>query len=457
MSRERGVEDRESLRQRILELVAEYYRQAHTNQPFIPGQTRVQYAGRVYDEQELMAAVDAALDFWLTAGPRAEAFEEGLARFLNLRHALAVNSGSSANLVALTVLRSRRLERPLEAGDEVITPAAGFPTTVAPIIQNGLVPVFVDCQLGTYNLEPEQLEPALSKRTRAIFLAHTLGNPVEMTPVMEFARAHNLYVVEDTCDALGAAYDGRMVGTFGDLATLSFYPAHHITTGEGGAVLTDDPLLARIAQSIRDWGRDCHCRHDSPPTGACGHRFEWEIPGLEEPYDHRYLFVEIGYNLKMTDLQAAIGLAQLEKLPGFIAARRHNFEKLYEGLKPYEEFLLLPAWSDRARPSWFAFPITVRPTAPFSRRDLTAFLEAHNIETRFLFAGNILRQPGYRGAPHRTVGDLANSDLILRSTFFIGVYPGLDEARLAYVLEVFEEFFRRETSNIEHRTLNIEH
>ncbi|HEC36369.1 MAG TPA: lipopolysaccharide biosynthesis protein RfbH [Anaerolineae bacterium] len=437
--------DEQTLRRRIRELVVEYYRQAHSSRPFVPGQTRVNYAGRVYDERELIAAVDACLDFWLTAGPRTEAFEQRLAKYIGLRHALMVNSGSSANLVAITALCSRRLERPLEAGDEVITPAVGFPTTVAPIIQNNLLPVFVDCVLGTYNLDPEQLEPALSERTRAVFLAHTLGNPVEMEPVMAFAREHDLYVIEDACDALGSLYDGRMVGTFGHLATLSFYPAHHITTGEGGAVLTNDSHLARIAQSIRDWGRDCYCRHDSPPEGACGRRFEWEIPGLDEPYDHRYLFVEIGYNLKMTDLQAAIGLAQLEKTPDFIAARQRNFERLHEGLKPYKEFLLLPTWSEQAAPSWFAFPITVRPEAPFSRRELITFLEARNVETRLLFAGNIIRQPGYRHIPHRTVGDLPNSDLVLRSTFFVGVYPGLDQARIAYVLEVFADFFKRAT------------
>lgn len=441
MSRERGVEDRESLRQRILELVAEYYRQAHTNQPFIPGQTRVQYAGRVYDEQELMAAVDAALDFWLTAGPRTEAFEERLAETVGTAHALAVNSGSSANLLAVAALRSRRLKRPLEPGDEVITSALAFPTTVAPILQNGLVPVFVDCERDTYNLDLSHLEEALSPRTRAIFLAHTLGNPVEMEPLMDFACAHSLYVIEDACDALGATYDGRMVGTFGHLATLSFYPAHHITTGEGGAVLVDDPLLARVVRSLRDWGRDCWCRHNSPPNGACGHRFDWTIPGLEEPYDHRYFYVEIGYNLKMTDVQAAIGLAQLEKLPAFLEARRRNFQWLREGLEPYGEFLSLPAWSARARPAWFAFPITVRPEAPFTRRDLTTFLEEQNIETRLLFAGNILRQPAYREIPHRIVGSLANSDRVLRSTFFIGVYPGLDRARIDHILRTFARFF----------------
>jgi len=429
------------LRQQILDLVVEYYRTTHAPRSFVPGQTRVQYAGRVYDERELVAATGAVLDFWLTAGPQVGAFEDALACFLRLHHALAVNSGSSANLVAVTALRSRRLEHPLEPGDEVITPAVGFPTTVAPIVQNGLVPAFVDCQLGTYNLDPAQLEPALSDRTRALFFAHTLGNPVEMAPVMEFAHAYDLYVIEDVCDALGTIYDGQMVGTFGDIATLSFYPPHHITTGEGGAVLTDDSQLARIAQSIRDWGRDCWCRYNSPPTGACGRRFDWEIPGLDEPYDHRYLFAEIGYNLKMTEVQAAIGLAQLVKLPGFVAARKRNFARLYEGLKPYEESLILPTWSKRAEPSWFAFPITVRPGAPFSRRDLTTFLEKQNIETRVLFAGNILRQPGYRDIPHRIIGGLSNSDQVLRSTFFVGVYPGLDDARIAYMLEAFGKFF----------------
>jgi CDP-6-deoxy-D-xylo-4-hexulose-3-dehydrase len=355
---------------------------------------------------------------------------------------LPVNSGSSANLVAMTALRSRRLERPLEPGDEVITPAMGFPTTVAPIVQNQLTPVFVDCELGTYNLDPTQLEPALSERTRAIFFAHTLGNPADMQAVMAFARTHDLYVIEDVCDALGSVYDGRMVGTFGHLSTLSFYPAHHITTGEGGAVVTDDPDLARIVQSVRDWGRDCHCRYDSPPGGACGRRFDWLIPGLDEPYDHRYLFVEIGYNLKMTDLQAAIGVAQLDKLPDFIAARKQNFARLYEGLKPYEEFLILPRWCAQADPAWFTFPISVRPDAPLSRRELTTFLEQRHIETRLLFSGNVVRQPGYLDIPHRVVGDLPNSDQVLRSTFFVGVYPGLDDARIAYILDTFADCFR---------------
>jgi CDP-6-deoxy-D-xylo-4-hexulose-3-dehydrase len=433
--------DIQLLRQQILDQVAEYYREAHADRAFVPGKSRVNYASRVYDEQELIRAVDAVLDFWLTVGPRTQAFEYGLADFLGARRALAVNSGSSANLLAVSVLRSQRLDRPLEPGDEVITAAMGFPTTTAPIVQNKLVPVFVDCQLGTYNLDTEQLKPALSDRTRAVFLAHMLGNPVDMDPVMDFAQEYDLYVIEDACEALGSTYDGQLVGTFGGMATFSFYPSHHMTTGEGGALVTDQPALARIARSLRDWGRDCQCTHDSPSEGACGRRFEWQIPGLDEPYDHRYLYVEIGYNMKMTDVHAAIGLAQLEKLPRFIEDRKETFKVLYEGLRPYQEFLLLPTWSQRADPAWFAFPLTVRPDAPFSRRELITFLEGRNIETRLLLAGNLVRQPGYRHIEHRTVGDLSVADQVLRSSFFVGVYPGLDDARIAYVLEAFADFF----------------
>jgi CDP-6-deoxy-D-xylo-4-hexulose-3-dehydrase len=437
------MEKREQLREQIRDLVTEYYRQSHAARPFVAGETRVHYAGRVYDERELAAAVEACLDFWLTAGANASEFEGRLASIIGASRALLVNSGSSANLLAVSALCSHSLGRPLAPGDEVIAPAMGFPTSVAPIVQHGLVPVFVDCELGTYNLDPTQLELALSDRTRALFFAHTLGNPADMERVSAFAQAHGLFVIEDSCDALGSTYDDRMVGSFGDLATLSFYPAHHITTGEGGAVLVNKPEYARIVQSLRDWGRDCFCAHDSPPEGACGRRFEWKIPGVDEPYDHRYLYSEIGYNLKMTDIQAAIGLMQLEKLADFVAARRRNFARLYDGLKPYEEYLILPTRCERSNPAWFAFPITVRPGAPFARHDLTGWLEERHIETRFLFAGNITRQPGYRHIKHRTVGDLANSDLVMRSAFFVGVYPGLDDARLDYMLEAFTGFFHR--------------
>lgn len=432
---------KEVLRQGILEKVEEYYRQAHAGEAFVPGQTRIHYAGRVYDEQELIAAVDAALDFWLTVGPRTAAFERQLAEYVGANHALTVNSGSSANLLAISALRSARVRRPLRPGDEVITAAMGFPTTAAPIVQNELVPVFVDCQLGSYNIDVEQLDLALSDRTRAVFVAHMLGNPIEMEPLMAFVQDHDLYLVEDTCEALGSVYDGQACGTFGDLSTFSFYPSHHMTTGEGGAVTTNNSRLARVVRSLRDWGRDCQCTHESPPEGFCGRRFSWEIPGLDEPYDHRYLYVEIGYNMKMTDIQAAIGLAQLEKLPQFIEVRRQNFRRLYEGLKAHEEFLILPTWSHRADPAWFALPLTIRPGAPFTRRELITFLENRNIETRLLLAGNLVRQPGYRDIRRRVIGDLPTADLILRASFFIGVYPGLNEAQIAYVREAFADFF----------------
>ncbi len=434
----------EALRAEILDRVTEYYRLAHEAHEWEPGRTRVQYAGRVFDEHEMRNMADSVLEFWLTAGRYAETFEEKLGRYLGVREVIPVNSGSSANLVAITTLCSRQLHsRPLEPGDEVITPAVTFPTTLAPIIQNRLVPVLVDSQMGSYNLDVSQLEAALSPRTRAIFAAHTLGNPVEMDALMEFARQHDLYVIEDNCDALGSRYDGRMTGTIGHLGTSSFYPAHHITLGEGGAVYTNSRRLAKIARTIRDWGRDCWCGYINPPNGRCGKRFDWAIDGAEDiRYDHRYLFTEIGYNLKLTDPQAAVGVAQLEKLPDFVAARKRNFRVLYEGLKPLEQFFILPTWSPKADPSWFAFPITVRSEAPFERGPLQRYLEERLIETRLLFAGNILKQPGYRHAPCRVVGNLPVADHVMRSTFFVGVYPGLGQAQLSYMLEIFYDFVK---------------
>jgi CDP-6-deoxy-D-xylo-4-hexulose-3-dehydrase len=433
----------ESLRQSILAQVAEYYLEEHQQRDFVPGESRVHYAGRVYDAQEMQNMVGAVLDFWLTAGPEAEKFEHKLGKFLGAREVIPVNSGSSANLVAVTALCSRQLHRGLRPGDEVIVPAASFPTTVNPIIQNRLVPVFVDSCLGDYNLDVSQLEAAVSPRTRALMFAHTLGNPADMAAVMEFVRRHDLLLVEDTCDALGATWDGRQVGSFGNAATLSFYPAHHITLGEGGAVYTSSRRLAKIARSVRDWGRDCWCGYDNPVNGRCGIRFEREIPGLDGKYDHRYVYSEIGYNLKLTDVQAAMGLAQLDKLPDFIARRQENFRYLYEGLKPYEEHLLLPTWHPKADPSWFAFPLWVREAAPFTRYDISRFLENRQIETRTLFAGNILRQPGYQGIDRRVVGDLANADRIMRGAFFVGVYPGLDRAQLDYMIDIFGQFFKQ--------------
>ncbi|MGC9396823.1 MAG: lipopolysaccharide biosynthesis protein RfbH [Anaerolineae bacterium] len=432
----------EALRREILAKVAEYYDVAHRPVDFVPGETFVNYGGRVYDERELQSAVEAILDFWLTDGPRVETFSARLGQYVGLKRVLTVNSGSSANLVAMTTLRSQQLDRPLKTGDEVITPAATFPTTVAPIVQNQLMPVFIDCKVGTYNIDVDLLEAALSEKTRAVFVPHILGNPVEMDRVMEFAEAHNLYVIEDTCDALGSRYDGVSCGAFGHLSTFSFYPAHHITTGEGGAVGTNDKKLYHIAHSIRDWGRDCWCDHKSHRDGECRKRFDWEIPGLGEPYDHRYYFTEIGYNLKMTDIQAAIGLPQLDKLPDFVAARQRNFKVLYEGLARYADHLVLPVWSPKAGPAWFAFTIAVRESAPFTRRDLNDFLREHKVETRYLFAGNILHQPGYRDIPRRVATPLPQTERVLKSAFFIGVYPGMDDARLAYILQVFEDFFK---------------
>ena len=433
----------EALRREILEKVADYYRLKYADRPFVPGQSRVQYAGRVFDEEEMVNATDAVLDFWLTLGRFGEEFERKLGAFVGVRAVIPVNSGSSANLVAMTTLCARQLRNGLRPGDEVITPAVTFPTTLAPIVQNRLVPVMVDCQLGNYNIDVDQLEEARSDRTRALFLPHTLGNPIDMDKVVAFCRQYNLFLIEDTCDALGSTFDGRHVGTFGHLATLSFYPAHHITMGEGGAVYTNSLRLARLARTMRDWGRDCFCGYDNPPDGKCGHRFDWKIPGLNEPYDHRYLYTEIGYNLKPTDMQAAIGVAQMDKLPSFIEQRKKHFRLIYDGLRRYEDFLILPTTHPKADPSWFAFPITLRPGAPFTRKQITRFLEDRNIETRYLFSGNILKQPGYRDIERRVVGDLPNSDIVLKGAFFVGVYPGLDETRIEYMLDAFHAFFAR--------------
>jgi len=431
----------EELRQEILEKVAEYYRLKHAPREFEPGTTRVQYAGRVFDEEEMMNATDAVLDFWLTLGRFGLEFERQLGEFLGVSSVIPVNSGSSANLVAVTTLCARQLRNGLRPGDEVITPAVTFPTTLAPIVQNRLVPVMVDCQLGNYNIDVDQLEAAISDRTRAMFVPHTLGNPIDMDKLMAFVKRHKLYLIEDTCDALGSTFDGNPVGTFGHFGTLSFYPAHHITMGEGGAVYTNSLRLARLARTVRDWGRDCFCGYVNPSDGKCGHRLNWKIPGVGEPYDHRYLYTEIGYNLKPTDMQAAIAVAQMGKLPSFIEKRKRHFKMIYEGLQRFEEHLMLPTQHPKSDPSWFAFPITVRPGAPFTRRELTRHLESQNIETRYLFSGNILQQPAYRDIEHRIVGELVNSDVVLKGSFFVGVYPGLDEARIEYLLDSFHAFF----------------
>jgi CDP-6-deoxy-D-xylo-4-hexulose-3-dehydrase len=437
-----AVRDPAALREQIRELVAEYHTAAFPARDFVGGETPVPVSGKVFDASELQHLVDASLDFWLTTGRFANRFERELARVFGVRHALLVNSGSSADLLALTALTSPLLEeRRLVPGDEVITVAAGFPTTVNPILQNGLIPVFVDVTIPTYDIDVTQLEAARSDRTRAVMLAHTLGNPFDLGAVSEFCKKHGLWLVEDCCDAVGATYDGKHVGTFGDLATASFYPAHHITMGEGGAVMTKLPLLKRIVESFRDWGRDCWCEPGKDNT--CGKRFDWQLGELPYGYDHKYTYSHIGYNLKATDMQAAVGVAQLAKLPGFIEARRRNFQILKEGMRDLEEFFILPEATPNSEPSWFGFPIAVRPEAPFTRDQIVRELESRKIGTRLLFAGNLLRQPAYQGIPHRVVGDLKNSDFVMNQVFWIGVYPGLNVPELAYVLDTFHGFAGR--------------
>jgi CDP-6-deoxy-D-xylo-4-hexulose-3-dehydrase len=435
------------LRAEILQLVAEYYKEAFAPVPFQPGVTPVPVSGRVFDDAEIKHLVEAALDFWLTTGRFAAQFEREFARFFGLRHAMLVNSGSSANLLALSCLTSPKLgDRALRPGDEVITVAAGFPTTVNPIFQNQLVPVFVDIHIPTYNIDADQLEAALSDRTRAIMLAHTLGNPFDVQRVVDFARRHQLWLIEDCCDAVGATYQGKKVGTFGDLATVSFYPAHHITMGEGGCVLTDNSKLKTLVESFRDWGRDCWCEPGKDNT--CGKRFGWQLGELPEGYDHKYTYSHIGYNLKATDMQAAIGVAQLAKLPAFIEARRRNFQVLWQGLSDLAEFFILPQATPGSDPSWFGFPITVADDAPFTRNQLVQFLEARKIGTRLLFGGNLTRQPAYQGLRHRVIESLENTDRVMHNTFWLGIYPGVSTAMLDFVIESIHEFVHSHRSNL---------
>lgn len=421
----------EALRQQILDLVAHYHAAQWPEKPFQMGDA-VPVSGKVFDAKDLQSLVDASLDFWLTTGRFAREFEARFASFMEQKHCLLVNSGSSANLLALTALTDASLgRRRLLPGDEVITCATGFPTTVNPILQNQLVPVFLDAHIPSYNMDVSRLEEAIGPRTKAIMLAHTLGNPFDLDVVMDVARRHELWVVEDCCDAVGAKYRGRSVGTFGDLATTSFYPAHHITMGEGGAVLTSNAQLRRIVESLRDWGRDCWCEPGCDNT--CQKRFDWQLGELPQGYDHKYTYSRIGYNLKATDMQAAVGVSQLEKLPGFIEKRKVNFEYLRNLLKPLEPFLFLPEATSGSEPSWFGFPITVRETSPRDRNEIIRSLDAAKIGTRLLFGGNLLRQPAYKGIPHRVLGDLSQADRIMNGTFWIGVYPGLTQPMLDYM------------------------
>ena len=433
----------QSLRAEILALVRRYHDEdAREKRAAAPVEPVVRYAGRHYDAEEIVQAVDASLDFWLTAGRFSESFESRFASYLGVDTALLVNSGSSANLVALSTLTSPKLkDRRLRPGDEVVTVAAGFPTTVNPIIQNRAVPVFVDVELGTYVPRVEAVERAIGPRTRAVMIAHTMGVPYEVKEIRELCDTHGLWLIEDNCDALGSRYDGALTGTIGHLSTFSFYPAHHITMGEGGVVATPHDVLGRIARSFRDWGRDCYCAGGENNT--CGKRFGQQFGRLPFGYDHKYVYTHIGYNLKVTEMQAAIGLAQLDKLPGFIDARRRNHAALTEGLRKHESHLILHTAARKADPSWFGYVITVRPEAPFTREALVGALEAARIETRSLFCGNLLAHPAYDEIEHRVVGELANTDTIMTRTFFIGVYPGIDQVMVNHVLETVNGFIEQ--------------
>ncbi len=425
----------------ILELVKQYCETEHKKPKFIAGQSPVPVSGKVYDYSDMQNLVESGLDFWLTTGRFNREFEKTLARFLGTQHVLTCNSGSSANLLALTALTSHLLkDKALKAGDEVITCATGFPTTINPILINNLVPVFLDVDIPSYNMDIAKLEEAITPKTKAIMVAHTLGNPFDLEKIKAIADKYNLFLVEDTCDALGAEYNGQKVGTFGDIGTLSFYPAHHITMGEGGAVFTNRSVLKRALESIRDWGRDCYCEPGKDNT--CNKRFCQQLGDLPFGYDHKYTYSHVGYNLKITDMQASVGLSQLKHLPKFIEKRQENFDILFNGLKEFEEFFILPKVSPKAKPSWFGFPITIKPNATFTRNKLVEFLDENKIGTRLLFGGNLLKQPYMKNQNYKIIGDLKNSDIVVNNTFWIGVYPGLGAEELNYVLEIFRKFLK---------------
>ena len=425
----------------LQQVLKRIYSEKFAKKEFEPGISHIPISGKIFDEQEIYKMVEAVLDGWWTEGHFSDEFEQKLSRWLGVRYTALTNSGSSANLLAVTALTSQKLgTKKLNPGDEVITVAAGFPSTVNPIIQNNLVPVFVDVEIGTYNASIEQIKKAISPKTRAIMIAHTLGNPFDLSEIKKLCEENDYWLIEDNCDALGSLYNGKKTGTFGHIATCSFYPAHHITMGEGGAVFTDDETLNAIVRSVRDWGRDCKCKTGSDNT--CGMRFGWQLGDLPFGYDHKYVYSEIGYNLKITDMQAALAVAQLDKLDGFVAKRKENFKTLFEGLKKYEKYFVMPKWESEAEPSWFGFLLTVKEDAPFSRNEIIQHLQTENIGTRYLFAGNLVKQPYFvdNDINYRVIGDLRNTDIIMNNTFWVGVYPGITEQMSSYIIDSFLDF-----------------
>jgi len=433
------MKSEQRLRDEIAGLVSEYYRVKFAPVEYRPGKSPIRYAGRVFDEKEIQSLVESSLDFWLTEGRFAEEFQAQFADYVGAEFAILTNSGSSANLLAFTALTSELLgSRRLRPGDEVISVAAGFPTTVNPILQNQMIPVFCDVELGTYNVNIAQLKGAITPKTRAIFLAHTLGNPYELDAIVELVRKHDLWLIEDCCDALGSRYHGKHVGTFGHVATCSFYPAHHITIGEGGMIFTNDEVIARSVTSFRDWGRDCYCHGGENNT--CGKRFSGQYGSLPKGYDHKYVYSHIGYNLKVTDMQASIGVEQMKKLPAFVDARKRNFDAWSSGFQGWTDKFVLPKATPGSDPSWFGFPVTVKENAGFTRTELTDYLASHQVETRNLFAGNLLRQPAYQNIQHRVVGSLEVTDVVMNNTFFLGTYPGLTQPQIDHSLGLIAEF-----------------
>jgi CDP-4-dehydro-6-deoxyglucose reductase, E1 len=430
------------IREQILKLTKEYYHSKFGQNTFVPGVSRINYAGRVFDENELVNLVDSSLDYWLTEGRFAELFSQKISNFLNIQNVILTNSGSSANLIAFSALTSEKLgDRRLKPGAEVISVAAGFPSTISPIVQNNCIPVFVDVDLSTYNINVDMMKRAVSEKTKCIFIAHTLGNPFNIDEVLKLAKENNLWVIEDNCDAFGSTYNERYTGTFGHIATMSFYPAHHITTGEGGALVTNDELLARIIRSFRDWGRDCYCAGGENNT--CGKRFSQQFGNLPYGYDHKYVYSEIGYNLKMTDMQAAIGASQMDKLSVYCSKRKENFRLYSKAFQKYNEYLLLPEPTPKSDPAWFSYIITVKDNAPFKRDELTKYINENKIETRNLFAGNLVKQPAFIHKIFRIADHLKNSDYIMHNAFFLGTYPGITEDMMDYIEMVFAKFMNR--------------